>query len=664
MTDITPLGTILKGRYQIIELIKRGGMGAVFKARDINSGRIMALKELLDPDPNPVERENNLKMFQEEARILATLSHPNIPRVTAYFHDNNRHYLVMDFIDGENLEEKLNKALQQNKMMPQNQVLSWGMQVCKVFDYLHNYRPTPIIFRDLKPANIMVTRQEEVKLIDFGIARTYKVGKSKDTFIFGTINYASPEHRGSTQTDHRSDIYTLGATLYHLLTGFPPVPFYTPPAGNLIKKNPCISFQVENVIIKAMAQDKKDRYQSAREMLQALERASRSKPAGIPVPSPPSHSQVKPQKVYSPPPPQVAQPPTVLVETPVIKIKKKLKYCGRCGHANRVKAKYCSKCRYIIVKGSGENNVSSVPKKVKVSPDAYRPAASGGASGQFFAQGMKFFKEGAFTKAGREFQKAIQFDTRNSRASFMSGRVYFEVKDYSQALNFFHRSLELEPDNAEVVVYIGRASLELKDYNRAKNTFLHAIKLNPNLEEAYRWLGKTYFYKKEYKKAIEELEKVLRLNPGNLLVYLDLFHIYRAMTYYHKALQCCKKALVFDDSNPELYFCLGLAHCDIAEFKEALRYFKKALRLNPSHWRSHYHMGLVHRYRGREADSITELKKALTLSPDSAEIYREIATSYRQLGSIAKAKKALQEAMRLDPHNPQNKQLMDSLRRS
>ncbi|MEQ8172126.1 MAG: serine/threonine-protein kinase, partial [Candidatus Eremiobacterota bacterium] len=176
MIDVTPLGTILKGKYQITELIKRGGMGAVFKVREICTGKIWALKELLDLDTDVNERENNLKMFQEEARILSTLSHPNIPQVVAYFAEQDRHYLVMEFITGENLEEKLNKALQKNETLPLKQVMEWAGQVCRVLDYLHNHKPTPIIFRDLKPGNIMVTGEGVVKLIDFGIARTYKIG--------------------------------------------------------------------------------------------------------------------------------------------------------------------------------------------------------------------------------------------------------------------------------------------------------------------------------------------------------------------------------------------------------------------------------------------------------------------------------------------------------
>jgi len=660
MIDITPLGTVLKNKYQIIELVKRGGMGAIFKVKETSSGKIWALKELLDLDTDQQERENNLKMFQEEARLLSTLSHPNIPQVVAYFADNNKNYLVMDFITGENLEEKLNKTLQKGEMLPLKQVLEWACQICRVLDYLHNHKPTPIIFRDLKPANIMVTNEGIVKLIDFGIARTYKIGKRKDTFIFGTINYASPEHRGSAQTDHRSDIYTLGATLYHLLTGYPPVPFHTPTGGSLVKKNPLLPYQVEVMIIKAMAQDKLARYQSAGEMLSALQSLL-------------GHSS--PVQPYSPPPTAAVSlyPATPVVSPlyspspviPSIKKKEEVKYCDRCGSSNRQTAKYCNKCRYILKKNSSPVKVAP-PSPIRSEPGFITPppqqTPAAGSVQVFYNQGMEYFKEGLFTRAGQEFQKVLQFDTRNSRANFMMGRVYFEVADYPQALNFFHRSLELEPHNPDIIMYIGRAYLERKDYSSAEKTFQESIKLSPNSDEVYRWLGKTYFAWNHNKKAIQQFEKAISLNSQNILAYFDLFYSYRALTYYHKGLECCRRAAIIDSNNPEVYFCLGLASSDITDYKEGVKYFKKVLNMSPNHWRANYYLGVVYRYLGKEADSITEFKKALTINPDSPLIYRALAVSYRQLGRISKAKDALREAIRLDPHNPENQQIMDSLR--
>jgi len=652
MIDVTPLGTILKGKYQIIELIKRGGMGAIFKVREIPSGKIWALKELLDLDTDVNERENNLKMFQEEARMLATLSHPNIPQVVAYFAEQDRHYLVMDFITGENLEEKLNKALQKNEILPLKQVLEWACQVCRVLDYLHNHRPTPIIFRDLKPGNIMVTGEGIVKLIDFGIARTYKIGKRKDTFIFGTINYASPEHRGSAQTDHRSDIYTLGATLYHLLTGYPPVPFHTPVPGSLVKKNPRLPYQVEMFIIKSMAQDKMERYQSASDMLVALQSLS---------------GQSAPPRPFVPPPTAPVSSFSVVPAVQSVCRDSDLKYCDRCNTGNRKTAKYCCKCRYILKGGAPKPQeppgFRSDPV-VKPSVQSYQQIASGSTSQAFYEQGMKYFKEGIFTKAGQDFQHAIQLDTRNSRANFMMGRVYFELADYPQALNFFHRALELEPNNHEFIMYIGRSNLERKDYAGAERTFLKIIQLNPASDEAFRWLGKTYLAKKDGKSAIEQFEKSIELNHMNILAYFDLFYACREMTYYHKGMDICKRAVAIDPGNPEVYVCLGIAYGDITDYKDSLKCLKKALSMNPNHWKACYHAGIVYRYLGKDSDSITEFKKALTINPDNPVIYRALAISYSKLGSISKAKDVLKEAMRLDPHNPENQQIMDSLRGS
>jgi len=149
-------------------------------------------------------------------------------------------------------------------------VLDWMIPVCQVLDYLHQQQP-PIIFRDLKPSNIMLSDAGVIKLIDFGIARTYKVGKKKDTVAMGSENYAPPEQWGKGQTDARSDIYALGATMYHLLTGTPPLPWFTPtPLPPPCSLNPAISPDTEQVILTAMTAAQPNRYQTAREMEAAL----------------------------------------------------------------------------------------------------------------------------------------------------------------------------------------------------------------------------------------------------------------------------------------------------------------------------------------------------------------------------------------------------------
>ena len=156
----------------------------------------------------------------------------------------------------------------------------WMIGVCDVLAYLHSQRP-PIIVRDLKPGNIMVTPSGDVRLIDFGIARTYKAGKASNTENLGTMTYASPEHLGQTQTDARSDIYSLGATIYHLLTNTEPVPLETPAPGQLRKYQPGLSEATERVVIRAMKLNAAERFQTAVEFREALRACLDALPAPV-----------------------------------------------------------------------------------------------------------------------------------------------------------------------------------------------------------------------------------------------------------------------------------------------------------------------------------------------------------------------------------------------
>ncbi len=188
-----------------------------------------------------------------------------MPIFSDAFEENSRPYLVMEFIPGESLEKKLERLA--GKPMNEREALYYGIQAARVLRYLHGQHP-PIIFRDVKPANLMVMPNYQLKLIDFGIARTYKVGQRKDTVSMGTAAYAPFEQFGKGQTDGRSDIYSLAATLYHLLTGRPPTPATTP--TGLRDLNPLVTPETEALIIRSMARDMSKRPQTALEFEQEL----------------------------------------------------------------------------------------------------------------------------------------------------------------------------------------------------------------------------------------------------------------------------------------------------------------------------------------------------------------------------------------------------------
>lgn len=277
-TGLLSANTLLNNRYLILEKVGQGGMGAVYKASDTRLGqKPVAVKELSEAAlSNPLDRQQARQSFEQEAQLLAKLSHPNLPRVTDHFSEAGKQYLVMDFIDGKTLQALLDAT---HGPLAVKQVVDWACQLCDVLDYLHGQQP-PVIFRDLKPTNIMLDRDGKIKLIDFGIARHFKAGKTSDTTSFGTAGYAPPEQYGKGQTDARSDIYALGATLHHLLTGRDPAdnPFNFTPLRSL---NPKVPEAVEHAVMKAVEQDAANRWQNAREMKQAL-----TAPPPVPAPQP------------------------------------------------------------------------------------------------------------------------------------------------------------------------------------------------------------------------------------------------------------------------------------------------------------------------------------------------------------------------------------------
>ena len=223
-----PLDTpeqLLRDRYRIIGPVGQGGFGAVYKAQDTQcDDRLVAIKEINLSNLKPQEIIDATDAFNREVRLLSDLTHPNLPRMYDHFTGSQHWYLIIDFIEGETLEQYLDIVRSRSgksQGLPLHEVLDIGIQLCTVLDYLHTHEPS-IIFRDLKPANVMRTSNGHLYLIDFGIARHFKPGQTRDTIPLGSPGYAAPEQYGRAQTTPQADIYSLGAMLHQLLTGNDP----------------------------------------------------------------------------------------------------------------------------------------------------------------------------------------------------------------------------------------------------------------------------------------------------------------------------------------------------------------------------------------------------------------------------------------------------------
>ena len=207
-------------RYCLIEKLGAGGFGSVYKASDMQrTNALVALKEFSLRGLASQTIKEITDGFQREADLLSQLDHPSLPHVHEQIYKQDQWYLVRDFIEGETLEDYQNKAA--NKRLLLSEVFAIGLQLCDVLEYLHTYHP-PIVFRDLKPTNIIRSPQGKIFIIDFGIARFFKPGQNKDTIPLGSPGYAAPEQYGRTQTTPRADIYSLGAVLHQMLTGKDP----------------------------------------------------------------------------------------------------------------------------------------------------------------------------------------------------------------------------------------------------------------------------------------------------------------------------------------------------------------------------------------------------------------------------------------------------------
>ncbi len=258
------IGQIIDGKYKILNVIGKGGMSVVYLAMNERANKQWAIKEVRKDgtqDFNVVRQG-----LVAEIDMLKRFNHPNLPSIVDVIDGNGSFLIVMDYIEGIALDKKL----QEEGALPQSSVIEWSKQLCDVLGYLHSRKP-PIIYRDMKPANVMLKPDNTITLIDFGTAREFKLSSVEDTTVLGTRGYAAPEqYGGQGQTDPRTDIYCLGATMYHLVTGYNPAvpPYEMVPIRQI---NELLSSGLEAIILKCTRPNPPDRYQSCAELMYALE---------------------------------------------------------------------------------------------------------------------------------------------------------------------------------------------------------------------------------------------------------------------------------------------------------------------------------------------------------------------------------------------------------
>jgi serine/threonine protein kinase/cytochrome c-type biogenesis protein CcmH/NrfG len=642
-------------------------MGTVYKVEQTDRpGRFWAVKELLiNPNTPEEERKSAIERFNKEIDLLYGLKHPRIPSMGVSFQERGNYYFVMEFVPGKSLEKVLEET---NAPLPEDQVIRWMMQVCEALSYIHTRVP-PIILRDLKPGNIMVTPDDNVQLIDFGIARRFDPNKRTNTENLGTISYASPEHLGSitapgqrrsaqnpgrlVQTDARSDIYSLGATMYHLLTNHEPEPIQTPAPGSILTKNPRLRTiqvggrticPVEQVIIKAMQQEPAQRFQNAEAMRMAL---AQCLPAG---------TVVAPTTVQIP---AISPNSTIVVPSQSAPLASANVICPKCGYANRPGAKFCKRDGQPLNPGAR----AAPPPQVSRQPLRARPVQSSSIQARPVAR-----------QSIQARPLSTPVATQATQDAYRLGLQSLNNKRYAEAIAHFKQAAGSGQTSYEIAYGLGRAyrqyahtlkptdqALYRENLTLAIEQFEQAVNLKANAVDSYFQLGMSYYDLELYDQASAAFKKVQQLTPQDAAVYFQLGRVAMEQGYNLEAEAYFLEGLKLHPNHALILAALGKLYLKMNQASNAINVLRQATQLEPLMWEGWYELGRAHMKAREWKVALSALEQARQANPDADEIYSAMATCYVKTNKKAEARQMVRQSLMINPSNNEATRLQKQL---
>jgi len=580
LTGLLTPNHLLNQRYRILSQLGKGGFGAIYKAEDAQLGnRLLAVKEMSQSGLSPQEIIEATENFKREALLLASLTHPNLPSIYDYFSEAGRWYLVMDFIEGETLEEHLNKEPEGRLSVEETQRI--GIQLCMVLDYLHGRQP-PIIFRDLKPTNIMMTPDSHLYLIDFGIARHFKPGQAKDTIAFGSPGYAAPEQYGKAQTTARSDIYSLGATLHNLLTGIDLSlsPFQFAP---LQQQGRPIPPGLESLIMQMLEMNEGKRPESMIVIKQQLQSIDRQHPTGhINVPQ--AHVSTQPGTSSSNP-----LPPTQTYSAGAIQHLVTLKIVGDT---------YLNTKRYQEALLAFEQAIQLDPNDAVIYND----------------KGYILSKLERYEEALTACEQVIRLDSDFVLAYHTQGDVLSILECNEEALAAYEQAIRLDPAYADAHNGKGNALSGLERYEEALAAYEQAIRLDPDNADAHNGKGNVLDELERCEEALAAFEQAIRLDPDDAIVHYNKGNILSELGRYEKALAAYEQAIRLDPDDALAYNGKGNALDDLNRYEEALVAYEQAIIQDPDYALAYFNKGNVLEHLGRSKEAQQAYKRARQIS--------------------------------------------------
>ena len=663
------IGTILDRKFKIVQVLGEGGMGTVYKVEQTDRpGRFWAVKELLINTNTPEdERKSAIERFNKEIDLLYDLKNPRIPSLGVSFQERGNYYFLMEFVPGKSLEKVLEDT---NAPLPEEKVVKWMMQVCEALSYIHSRIP-PIILRDLKPGNIMVTPDDNVQLIDFGIARRFDPNKRTNTENLGTISYASPEHLGSitspgqrrsaqnpgrlVQTDARSDIYSLGATMYHLLTNHEPEPIQTPTPGSILSKVPRLHTihvagrtvcPVEQVIIKAMQQEPAQRFQNAEAMRIALGQCL------------PTGTVVAPVTVQIP---AMSPNSTIMVPAQSTPIMPATTICPKCGYANRPGAKFCKRDGQPLNPGAR----SVPPPQVSRQPLRARPVQGSSIQARPVARQPI---------QARPLGTPIIAQAPTPQSAYRQGLLNLNTKKYAEAIAQFKQALVPGQPSYEISYGLGRAyrqyahdrkptdpALYRENLTLAIEQFEQAVQIKANAVDAYFQLGMSYYELELYDQASTAFKKVQQFTPRDAAVYFQLGRVAMDQGYNLEGEAYFLEGLKLNPNHALILAALGKLYLKMNQAANAINVLRQATQIEPQMWEGWYELGRAHMKAREWKVALSALEQARQSNPDADEIYSAMATCYVKTNKKAEARQMVRQSLMINPSNNEATRLQKQL---
>ncbi len=690
------IGKILNNRYLIIRGIAGGGFGVVYLARDTAlSGKYRAVKEMSGdgPDPSVVERS-----FRIEAQILSRLEHPCIPAITDFFIEENKLYLVMDYVKGETLK-KLLRNLPKEEFFSEDQILKWALSIADVLEYLHN-KSEPILFRDIKPDNIMVTEEGDVKLIDFGIAKVF-AGPGADTtkYALYTEGYAPPE-QWAGKAEKRSDIYSLGVTVYHLLTKVHPkeVGPNFPPVEDI---NPSVSHDLAGIINKSIEIKISDRYQSIEDFKKDLLRIRESKKNRKKI----DEHLIKGENYehagdffnanfeYLKALEYDSNNYVILYHVAIC--------CEKLGfidkaveHYNRLlklslpeslRKEVTEKLQ--VLKGT-DSEVDEDDERTIVSPSVSLPDSilEKTEIPSFNEEEIKGHTVAMeITSPGRKkpFNKSIfllfiplcfcGLISIIAVSNFILKYFLSTVPSVTPSpVAMITPTSEITPSPVSRItstpvmtpsgndISLARDYYDKGKYADTMKAVAKILKDDHDNIEALLLLGDTYRKQEKPDLAMEEYKKVLKHDDSNQLAHLGLGHIYRKKGLIQEALDEYKKAPDQSGSHNNS----GAIYAGQGKIDEAIKEFNMALEIDPSDDRTYVNLGSAYYAKGNWEKATDYYNKAIEKNSENSEAYYGLGMSYKKRGLYEKAIEAFKEFIKFAPDDqkvPDVKKEIDSL---